>query len=356
VKWLDRIKNKPAFIKLLNWEYWPSKAFYYPVVPYILWLMFRARHICFSSAANPGIYTGGIGLESKYETLLKVPEALRPVSILIKKETAPGKALAEMQRMGLSFPIIAKPDLGFRGLLVKKITDEEGLADYLDRYPIDCILQELIELPEEVGVFYYRFPDEGKGHISSLTTKEFLSVTGDGQHTLSELISNNPRAILQLPRIQAQMPDMLHHIPSLGEEVNLGIIGNHAKGTRFINSNELIDEQMVATIDRISQQIEGFYYGRFDMKCASLDSLRTGVGLKVIELNGTCSEPTHIYDPQKGTYFSAIRAIARNWSIIYRIARANRRKGIRYESHKKIANEFLNLFAYQKMIKELGGD
>lgn len=295
-------------------------------------------------------------MESKYETLMKLPETLRPVSVLLKKGTLLNKALEEMQKVGLSFPIIAKPDLGFRGLLVKKINNEEALKDYLERYPIDCILQELLELPEEVGVFYYRFPDEEKGHISSLTTKEFLSVTGDGQSTLNELIAQSPRATLQLPRIEEQMPHQLAEVPVSGEKVNLGIIGNHAKGTRFINSNDLIDEQMVATFDRICQQIEGFYYGRFDLKCKSQEALRTGEGLKVIELNGTCSEPTHIYDPQKGTYFSAIRDIARNWSLIYKIARINRRKGIRYESHKTIANEFLDLFAYQKMIRELGGE
>ena len=59
MKWWDRVKKKPFFIKLLNWEYWPSKAFYYPVIPQILWQMLRARHLCFFTAANPGIYTGG---------------------------------------------------------------------------------------------------------------------------------------------------------------------------------------------------------------------------------------------------------------------------------------------------------
>ena len=120
MKWSDRVKQKPFWIKLVNWEYWPSKAFYYPIAPFIIWLMIRARHMCFFTAANPGIYTGGMGLESKYQTLLILPEHLRPKSVLVQPDTPFQEVLARIDSAGLSFPLIVKPDLGFRGLLVKK--------------------------------------------------------------------------------------------------------------------------------------------------------------------------------------------------------------------------------------------
>lgn len=352
MKWWNRLKGRPALIKLLNWEYWPSKAFYYPMTPYLWWLMLKARHICFWSAANPGIYTGGMGLESKYQTLLKIPEPYRPQSILIKKGTPLETIEAELQRVGIQYPFIAKPDLGFRGLLVKKINNATELSNYLHRYPIDFILQELILLPEEIGVLYYRLPGQETGHISSITTKEFLFVEGDGSATVEQLIRQKPRAVLQLERIRRAMPEVLRSTPNAGQIVNLGIVGNHAKGTRFINSNDRISPEIVRTFDQLSKQIEGLYYGRFDLKCTSFDALRTGEGIKVIEVNGVCSEPTHIYDPARGTYFSAIRDIIQHWSIIYRIARANHREGIPYESTRVIAREFLHLFAYQKRIKD----
>ena len=42
--------------------------------------------------------------------------------------------------------------------------------------------------PAEVGVFYYRFPDEERGHIFSITKKEFPCVVGDGRRSLEKLI------------------------------------------------------------------------------------------------------------------------------------------------------------------------
>ena len=355
MKWWDRVKKSPFFIKLTNWEYWPSKAFYYPVIPQILWLMLRARHLCFFTAANPGIYTGGLGLESKYDTILKTPERYRPRAMLFRAgeplENLPGR----LQSAGLEFPLVAKPDLGFRGLLVRKIENEQELGRYLQRYPFDFILQEYIGLPQEVGVLYYRIPGREQGTVTSITAKEFLHVIGDGRSTVGALIREKPRALLQLGRLQASGPGLLAQVPAPGQRINLGIVGNHAKGTRFINSNHLANEAVCRNFDRISKEIDGFYYGRFDIKCESLEALTSGEGMKIIEINGACSEPTHIYDPERGTYWSALRDIARHWRIIGRIARANHRRGVPYLSHRIMAREFLHLFAYQRKVRKLGG-
>lgn len=345
-------KRSANWIKWRQWEYWPAKAFYYPIVPYLLWLMLRARHLCFWSAANPGIHSGGMGLESKFETILKTPEAFRPKAALIPAGSAASDIRQRRKQAGLAFPLIAKPDLGFRGLLVRKVEGEAALLQYLKRYPTDFILQEYIDLPEEVGVLYQRFPGESRGRITSLTTKEFLSVTGDGKSTVETLIRGKPRALLQLPRIQEEQAGLLSAVPAAGERVGLGIVGNHAKGTRFINSNHLITDALCQAFDRIAQQVDGFYYGRFDLKCRSLEDLQQGRHFKIIEINGVCSEPTHIYDPQRGTYWAALRDIARHWRIIYRTARANRRQGVPYWSHSEAARAFLRLFAYQKQIKK----
>lgn len=339
-----------AKIKVRNWEYWPSKAFYYPIAPYLIWLMIKARHMCYWSAVNPGIYTAGMGMESKFDTLKLLPEAYRPKSVFLPTGIPQSLVEERLREAGLTFPLIVKPDLGFRGLLVQKVKDISALMQHLSYRAIPFIAQEYIDWPEEVGVLYHRMPETKRGAITSVTTKEFLHVQGDGQSTVLELVQQSPRALLQLDRIQALYPHKMAKVPAPGEHVRLGIVGNHAKGTRFINSNDLINEDMVAVFDRISAQINDFYYGRFDLKCRSLDSLFTGEGLKIIEVNGVCSEPTHIYDPQRGTYWSALRDLARHWSIIYQIARRNRRKGVPLLSHAKTARAFLDLFAYQRKV------
>ncbi|NRA48980.1 MAG: hypothetical protein HRU12_07585 [Phaeodactylibacter sp.] len=225
-----------------------------------------------------------------------------------------------------------------------------ALTEGLKVHDINFIAQEYIDWPEEAGVLYHRLTGEPTGQISSVTTKEFLHVIGDGASTVLELIKRKPRALLQLERIKERYPQYLDQIPEAGQRVPLGIVGNHAKGTRFINSNHLVDSNMIEVFDRISAQIDGFYYGRFDLKCTSLNSLFTGEGLKIIEVNGVCSEPTHIYDPKGGTYWSALKDLAKHWGIIYRIARINRQRGIPILTHQQTARAFLDLFAYQRKV------
>ena len=92
--------------------------------------------------------------------------------------------------------VIIKPDIGFRGLLVKKLNSDADLATYIEKHSfIDLILQEYIDLPNECGIFYTRLPNAEKGKISSITLKKFLAVEGDGSSTILELIRKDKRAV-----------------------------------------------------------------------------------------------------------------------------------------------------------------
>jgi phosphomannomutase len=62
---------------------------------------------------------------------------------------------------------------------------------------------------------------------------------------------------------------------SLGENRLLEPIGNHCRGTKFVNANHLINNQLDEVFSKISEGFEGFYYGRFDMKVESIDDLAT---------------------------------------------------------------------------------
>ncbi len=316
-------------------------------------LALRSGRLSFFSATNPGLYISGFGHESKFQTIEKIPSAYRPKSIFVPAgenwENVEEKRCAAQ----INFPLIAKPDVGFRGLLVRKIATPKDLRNYLQKYPFDFIVQEFLIEPTEIGVLYYRFPGEEKGEISSLTLKEFLHVIGDGRSTVEELILAHPRALLQIERLHQYQADLLTATPKAGQKIPLGVIGNHSKGTAFINGNDLIDDDLRETFDRLTKQIEGFYYGRFDIKCESLDSLKAGRNFKIIEINGMCSEPTHIYDPGRMSYFGALLDIMKHWSIIRQISLANHRLGVPYIRPMYIIRKFRELFAYQKKIAEL---
>ena len=90
------------------------------------------------------------------------------------------------------------------GFMFRKIENAHQLQQYHAKMFADYIIQEWIEYPLEVSVFYYRFPNKQKGTISGFIKKEFLSVKGDGQSTLWELIKNYDRVQYRLPEMKAK--------------------------------------------------------------------------------------------------------------------------------------------------------
>ena len=68
--------------------------------------------------------------------------------------------------------------------------------------------------------------------------------------------------------------------------------------------------------------MNGFYFGRLDIRFNSWEELKQGKNFSIIELNGSGSEPTHIYDP-KHSVFWAWKEITKHWKILYRISKMN---------------------------------
>jgi hypothetical protein len=307
-----------------KWEYWPSFMFYVPNLPYAIYLALRARSLVFYTAANPALPFSGNGSESKYDILKLIPKYARPKSVLIESLTDPDEGVALTTKAGLHYPIIVKPDIGFRGLLVKKIQDEDALKAYINQYnEIDIIAQEFIDLPNEMGVFFHRIPGENEGQVTSITLKQYPQVIGNGRSTVSELIMNNPRLRHYAELLIAQQGEHGDHVVPQGKSHTLSEIGNHSKGTRFVNGNNLINSELNGMLTPFFNEIPGWYYGRLDIKYESYENLLKGENFKVIELNGIISEPTHIYDAQHMTYLKALKQIRVHWKYLFRIARAN---------------------------------
>ncbi|MGQ3678741.1 ATP-grasp domain-containing protein [Tenacibaculum discolor] len=340
--------------KITDWEHWPSAMFYLPNVPYAFYLAYKAKHLAFFSAANPCIKSSGNGTESKYETILLVPEKHRPKSVLIKPNTDFEIVCKNIQEQKINFPLIAKPDIGFRGLLVEKITSKDALKNYLEKYTIDIIIQEFLDYENECGIFYHRNPKNDSGKISSLTLKRFLSVTGDGTSTLKELILADERAKLYIELFSKIHQDKLTEIPIKNKVIKLTAIGNHSKGTQFINGNHLISDKLTTTFDKLSKSIPGWYYGRIDLKYNTFEELEEGIDFKILEINGIIAEPTHIYDSQNYTYLKALKAIRTHWKSLFTIAITNHRNfNTPYKDSISFLNEIILLKKYTKKIKRL---
>lgn len=347
----QQIKNSTFFVKWTNWEYYPVYIANIPTVLFWLYFGIRSRALFFFSSVNPVIETGGVMGESKINIFNRLPNYSIPKTILIKKENdSLENILTKISQNNIRFPFIAKPDIGERGFLVEKIENENNLRNYLKKITVDFIIQDFIDFPLEVSVLYYRMPEAQSGTITSICIKKTLSVIGDGISTIETLMENYPRARFQLERFKNDFPTLLLQTPKKGEEVELEPIGNHSRGTTFLNGNQYIDEQLVEVFDQLSLQMEGIHYGRFDMKCKSIASLRDGKDFKILEFNGIASEPAHIYDPSY-PLSKAYRDIFNHWKIIYNISKVQRKKGVKSMTWKEAYTSLRDYFKYMKTAK-----
>lgn len=329
---------KNFWVRLRKWEYWPLEVFQIPVIFYWLWFGLRARSLTFFTSSNPGIELGGMFGESKFGILKKIPANLRPKMTLVTYPSSLQDVLQSMHENKLTFPVVAKPEVGERGFKVERIYSEDEMAGYLEKSKNNFILQELVDLPIECGVFYIRRPGEKTGRVTSVNLKEMLTVTGDGHSTLRDLIFNHERARLQWKRLKHRLAGQLNEVVPSGKQVVLNHIGNHCLGTKFLNGEQLINEQLHRVFDSIATQIKGFYYGRFDLRCASVEDLYAGK-MKILELNGCSSEPAHIYEPGF-SLFKAYAILWQHWKEMYHISRMNKARGFEYLHLREVIREF----------------
>ncbi|MEP6646626.1 MAG: hypothetical protein ABJC12_06020 [Saprospiraceae bacterium] len=334
-------------IRLMNWEYWPMYIFNIPVVFTWLWYAIRSRNLFFFTLTNPGIETGGFFGESKSAILQHIPTEFKPITTLVKANTGEGELERIFKQSGLAFPVIAKPEIGERGWLISRINSMPDLKTYLKAHPIDFILQTYVKLPVEVSIMVFSMPDRSEAKVTSICEKRFLTVEGDGISTFEDLILSSDRAQFQYEKLRVRLGSKMRSVPVTGEKILLEAIGNHCRGTMFLNRNDQIDEAIRGQMIRLLASMPDVFYGRFDMRVASWDSLRQGEDIMVLEFNGASSDPAHIYQPGY-SLFRAYKDIIYHWHVMYRIAKMNRKAGYQPETFKKIISALIIYFRYKR--------
>lgn len=339
----------------LHPEFWPMWAFYAPLVPWLVRLSFKHGGPLVFTCANPGIdHGGGVVGESKLEILAGLQEAKRRTGIpddelivlhaeLVPPDADPAKRATRALnlidadlRLG-GFPIILKPDASQRGQGLRLARTAEDVRSYFEAVEAPVQIQRFHPGPCEFGVLWSRLPERGieggptggqsTGAIFSITRKSFPMITGDGEHTIEQLIWKDKRYALQARTFLARFNDRLQEVPPADETVRLAQAGNHAQGTMFTDGSDLITPELTVLIDRLarsfapdSRNIGGLDFGRFDIRCPSEEHLASGRGLAVIELNGTLAESTNIYDPSMPLSRSYDILFAQ-WARVYALGR-----------------------------------
>jgi hypothetical protein len=322
----------------------PPSLFRIPLVLHWIMLGLRHRSLTLPSAVNPNMSTGGMFGQSKSECLLAVSAACRAAVadfvVLRRRADAStlgldqARALGLMADAGLAFPVVAKPDIGSHGFGVRLIEDAAALGRYLEKFPAGAklMLQRWVPFAGEADILLARLPGEG-ARIASLTLRYFPHVVGDGAATLRELIGRDPRARwrsrIHLGLDQSHLGcerGALDGVPARGEIVRLAMIGSQRAGALCRDAGADVTPALERKVAAIVQGLPEFHYGRLNVRFGSIDKLRRGEDLAIVDINGIGSEAVDAWDPSLSVTAAYRRMFARQ-RMLFEIGAANRARG-----------------------------
>ncbi len=330
---LEKIRRRVCarWLRTVRWEFWPPYIFYVPVAFNYVRLAIRHGGLKLPFCTNPGTINGLQAGESKAFSLGRLfqhaPEFVAQTWLIAG--SSPDEKITSLLKTikahEVTCPFILKPDCGNRGSGVKVIKTFAAAEEYLSAIEAPVILQRYAPGPLEAGVFYYRLPDAKNGQLFAITKKVFPRVIGDGQSTLEELIWRDERASITGKKFCRRFARDLNHVVSAGAEWPLVNAGNHAQGCIFYDGGPLATDALAERIDQIAKGLEGFYFGRFDVRYPAEADLKAGRNFTILEVNGFASEATSIYDPGNSV-FSAYRTLFHQWDLVFTIGAQNRQR------------------------------
>lgn len=325
---------KKWLYQITHWETWPYRVKYIPLIPAWLWYCLRSGSLWFFTPSNPSLSFGGFEGEGKREMYDQLPPETFAKSIYI----SPVLSFNEVEKLVVDnhykYPFAVKPDIGTMGFMFRRIENTDQLKKYHDKMPSNYIIQDWVTYPIEVSVFYYRFPDQQKGNITGFLKKEFLQVTGDGRSSLWQLIQGYDRVQFRLEEMKTKHEQKLNDIIPEGEIYILSHALNLSRGGKMVSLAHENDARLLKVFDDLSHHAKHFYYGRYDIKCASIEDLKQGKNYSILEYNGSGAEPHHAYG-NGNTLWQAQKIFLYHWKILYQISKYNHKHGIHYWNFKR---------------------
>lgn len=282
MKWTDRGYWVSTLYKYQSLMYWAAYSIYF-------------RSITFFSAANPAIHLGGMLDDTKTAIYSLVQRKYLPTTIVL---TQKDDILSKVQFAELSYPVIVKPNVGFKGFMVRRIDDSEELKKVSKSFGNrEMLVQEFISAPKEFSIMCYKLQKNSAYKISSFVEKALPHITGDGISTIGELITKLRSPFLQKELIIDKLKERLDEVLPSQQQLIIDHVGNYARGSKFYNRSEEIDKALHAAINDFFAGVEGLKFGRLDIKASSITDVKRGQ-FTLLEINGAKAEPIHIYDPE----------------------------------------------------------
>lgn len=332
---VDRTAQLPAPTRALaGIERLPKWLNLVPMVAQWLWLGVRYRSVTLPSCANPHVTAGGLVGEGKLEYFAQMGPVARAatadhVGVRITDATRVDDVRDAMRAARLTFPVMAKPDLGWCGFGVRRIDDADALADYIAGYPNGetVVLQRYLPQPGEAGLFYMRHRDDACGSIIGILLRHYPSVTGNGRDTVATLVSRDPRLQRTLRDVQHDCAYDAARVPAMGEEVRLSTIASTRVGGLYEDATGALTPALLERVEAIARDMPDLHVARFDVRYATLAALQRGE-FTIMEVNGAGSEAVHAWDP-KYSIAQVYRIVFAKQRRLFAIADANRRAGHR---------------------------
>lgn len=267
--------------------------------------------------------------ETKEEMYTQLPVGSYPTTVYIRPSMSFTSIEDVIKTAGIQYPFAVKPNVGMSGFMFRKIDTRESLELYHSKMFVDYLVQDLIDYPLEVSVFYYRLPNEKRGTVSGVVKKGSPYVTGDGYSTLSTLIQSHSGVRFKLEQVLDRHSKRLDAVIAKGEMYQLSDASNRGQGGKIENISHEIDDSLIRFFDKLSHYSGQLFYGRYDIKCASVDELKQGKNYSILEFNGSGAGTQHIYGSGY-SLFQAWKIILTHWSMLYKISRYNNNQGVKY--------------------------
>jgi hypothetical protein len=265
--------------------------------------------------ANPTLPYGGLPFspKDKIQDMFENVLAYTVVPFKLSYEHKIMRGIAFAEEFG--YPLIVKPNGGHRGIDIHLVENRPELEEVFRDQTWDYMLQQYCPFPHEFGVFYCRMPGDSAGSIVSLTRKVIPTITGNGTSTVESLVESSDA--VNKKAIREAMEPKLGEVPAEGTTIQTLVGASHSRGCIFLDASALVTESLTRRMNEICT-IEGFHFGRLDVRAASLSDFQNGE-FRIIEINGATSEMIHVYD-SRISLLEGLTILKRQWSLLFEIA------------------------------------
>jgi hypothetical protein len=269
---------------------WPGWLLYLPLRLGVVLLSLRHRRLTAFASANPALgRVGGFIGDSKSLLLRPFQRDSRccptlALSLEDPKEERIKEAAAFAACHG--FPVVFKPEVAEDGAGLRFVHTQDQLERLVSSANEDFLLQKFIP-GFEFEVVWRRNPGKDDGRIMAIVQKRDLTVRGDGEQTLEELIWLDEVAVSRANLfLRCHARDLNRVIPA-GQKVTLNLTGSYGHGARCLHRHDLITVELDTAMTTFAKRFPGLHFARFDLRALSIEDLKAGRFI-VTEVGGCC--------------------------------------------------------------------